>query len=152
MNIQQYQMQSRGGGSIPNNGMPRLTGNRIQDTYNLGVLGADFPIQRFDGRQQIPTATAGPPMQQPPMDQYQFRSPGLQPPGGQPPMMAGTSRRRPRRMGFRYPQRDVGGNVPGEWDYQMGRSPGLQPPMVPYGQQQGGYQFSQQPRQQMVPY
>ncbi len=152
MNIQQYQLQSRTNVNPAGNGMPPLSGNRTLDQYRMGIFGKDFPIERFTGRQQMPTASL--PQQQPggyQLPPFTMHSPGLLPPGGAPSLGVNGVRRRRRPMGYRFPQRDINGNVPGEWDYQMGQAPPLQPPMVPYGQG-GGYQFGPPQHQQMITY
>jgi hypothetical protein len=134
MNIQQYQMQSGANRLTPTNGMPRPTGNRTLDQYKLGIFGKDFPIQRFIGGpgSQIPTAAAAPPQQPYQLHPFTMHSPGLLPPGGDPTQPLGMSARRRRPMGYRFPQRDMNGNLPGEWDYQMPDPTQQQPPMVPY--------------------
>lgn len=149
MNIQQYQMQSRGGGLM----------NRVNDgSYSIGgtaYLGPDpskrprpgmrvMPGQFGDfvpARYQMPEE---PPMGQPMgppagggmvpyvggnQADYRYRMGGAMTPG----MPQTAMKWRRRRLG---PERDANGNLPGEWDYQQ---PPVfqQPPMQLFG----GYQF-----------
>lgn len=146
MNIQQYHMQSRGTLS-PGREIPARVGDpRTQALFNLGRLDTRLPAYRLQQQAQGDVMREAPqqfnqpmPYQMPQQSagmlptQYQLRSPGLM---AGPQQTAMSARRRHRPMGYRFPQRDVNGNLPGEWDYQQ---PPVfqQPPMALYG----GYQF-----------
>ena len=146
MNLQQYHMQSRTNIAPSANGMPRPTGDhRIQAMFNLGLLDPRSQQYRLQQQQQ----PAGGVMREAPqswqgVSMGQYRLPELRPPqlsmipgvpsgamSPQPGTMATRSRRR-RSMGYRFPQRDVNGNLPGEWDYQLPPETS-QPPMQLYG-------------------
>lgn len=129
MNVQQYQMQS-GGTLSPGGAIPARVGDpRTQALFNLGRLDTRLPAYRLQQQAQGDVMREAPqqfnqpmpyqmPQQLPPAApmQYQLRSLGTM---AGPQSMAMGGRRRYRMAGYRHPQRDASGNLPGEWDYQQ---------------------------------